>query len=300
MSNFDLHARNFFLTYSQAGDVTKQEILDKILSVCRFVSWALIGQETHEDGGRHFHAVFSTDRKWRVRQATLFDVRGKHPNIVSPRDVPATIRYCSKEDQEPLTYGTIPTSKKQWKDVRSATSKDEAIELIREIAPRDWYNNRERIEYALNQDFKVQIPQFTPRYTEFNICAAMQGWVDQRLIGDRPKSLILYGDTRCGKTQWARSLGRHMYFNSMFNLSDWDPDAEYAIFDDWDDWSVFFQYKCFLGAQEQFTLTDKYAKKRTVMWGKPCIVLSNDRPKFKDERWIQGNCVIVNVQAPLF
>lgn len=117
---------------------------------------------------------------------------------------------------------------------------------------------------------------------------------------DRPKSLILVGPTRCGKTAWARSLGQHMYFNGSFNLDDWDNDAEYAIFDDWEDWTRFFNYKQFLGAQQEFTLADKYRAKRTLTWGKPCIILSNEMPLFKDWKWIEGNCFICIIENPLF
>lgn len=87
-----------------------------------------------------------------------------------------------------------------------------------------------------------------------------------------------------------------MYFNTQFNLSKWDPDAEYAVFDDFDDWSRFYQYKAFLGAQEEFELTGKYLRVRTVRWGKPSIVLSNTIPIFQDQKWIEANCFIINLR----
>lgn len=91
-----------------------------------------------------------------------------------------------------------------------------------------------------------------------------------------------------------------MYFNSHFDISLWDSDADYVIFDDWNDWSRLINYKCFLGAQRQFTITDKYAKKRTVLWGKPTIILSNQEPMFPDPVWIHANCVSVFVNTPFY
>lgn len=79
-----------------------------------------------------------------------------------------------------------------------------------------------------------------------------------------------------------------------------DELAEYAIFDDWDDWSTFRQYKQWLGAQRQFTVTDKYKKKQQWNWGKPCIILSNHNPLFKDYLWIKENCIICEIKSPLF
>lgn len=86
-----------------------------------------------------------------------------------------------------------------------------------------------------------------------------------------------------------------MYFNGMFNLEKWDDDAAYAIFDDFPDWSTFRHYKQFLGAQSEFEITDKYRRKRTVRWGKPCILLSNVDPGFPDGHWVLGNCTKVDI-----
>jgi len=124
---------------------------------------------------------------------------------------------------------------------------------------------------------------------------------------ERPKSLILIGASRLGKTEWARSLGKAMYFCGQFNLDDWDEKAEYVILDDFN-WKFFPQWKSFLGCQKQFVLTDKYRKKRTVRWGKPCIVLGNDDdesnpcralPRTSTE-WIAVNCVFYFLSEQLF
>lgn len=91
-----------------------------------------------------------------------------------------------------------------------------------------------------------------------------------------------------------------MYFNGAFNLDDWSDSVEYAVFDDFPDWSKFLSYKQFLGGQHQFTVTDKYRKKMTVKWSKPCIILSNDLPNFPDMEWVKANCLILKVSGKLF
>lgn len=91
-----------------------------------------------------------------------------------------------------------------------------------------------------------------------------------------------------------------MYFNGMFCMDSWNEDAQYAIFDDWEDWSKFYLYKQFLGAQGEFVVTDKYRKKINVMWGKPSIVISNKEPEFKDWEWIKANCFLVFVENKLY
>lgn len=98
----------------------------------------------------------------------------------------------------------------------------------------------------------------------------------------RPKSLCLIGPSRTGKTVWARSLGKHFYFGGNFDMGQlkWDAgDVNYAIFDDIHSLKYWPAYKFWLGAQETFTVTDKYKGKATFDWGRPCIYLNNNDPR---------------------
>ncbi|QMS79232.1 REP [Eucalyptus urophylla associated virus] len=120
----------------------------------------------------------------------------------------------------------------------------------------------------------------------------------------RPKSLILWGKSRTGKTLFARSLGPHIYHATEFNLACHTDDAEYAIFDDLKDGmrTKGFDYKCWLGGQHQFNCTDKYTKKRVISWGKPSIFITNDDPMMQagvDFDWLRENVTIVHVEHRL-
>nr|DAI24652.1 MAG TPA: Geminivirus Rep catalytic domain [Genomoviridae sp.] len=119
----------------------------------------------------------------------------------------------------------------------------------------------------------------------------------------RRKSLILWGQSQIGKTLVARSFGRHCYFNDMFNLDEFDDDAEYAVFDDIPGGFKAFNYKGWLGAQHQFNATDKYKRKQTIIWNRPCVFLCNDDPMEKwaggDTAWLRKNAIVVEVTSPL-
>lgn len=92
-----------------------------------------------------------------------------------------------------------------------------------------------------------------------------------------------------------------MYWNGYYNLDEWDSAAEYLIFDDipWDRVPV---KKAFFGAQKQFVMTDKYKRKKTVHWGKPCIYLCNpeDEPNEIWTDWYQQNIVYVKIENKLY
>jgi hypothetical protein len=63
----------------------------------------------------------------------------------------------------------------------------------------------------------------------------------------------------------------------MFNLDSWDPDARYLILDDIEFEFVPARKALFFG-QSEFTITDKYRKKKPVRWGKPVFYLCNEEP----------------------
>lgn len=125
---------------------------------------------------------------------------------------------------------------------------------------------------------------------------------------------MVVGPTRLGKTEWARSLGRHIYMCGLFYLAAWDNEADYLVIDDiaferWGD-----SRKALWGAQKELTLSDKFARKRVVKWGKPMIVLCNPGDDFRyllDKRgnpvlrlgelnWYNENTVVVEVHDKLY
>lgn len=126
-------------------------------------------------------------------------------------------------------------------------------------------------------------------------------------LSDRPLSLILVGPSRLGKTAWARSLeSKHNYFNGLFNLEEFEPGL-LTILDDFN-FEYFHHWKQFLGAQREFTLTDKYKKKLKVVHGAATIVLCNEghQPQrcksfnIEDIEWINANCITYYLTNKLY
>lgn len=111
-----------------------------------------------------------------------------------------------------------------------------------------------------------------------------------------------------GKTEWARCLGDHFYNCHYFQLADVDPTKRYAVFDDIRlNENNYWNWKPWLGGQKQFTVTDKYRKKKTIRWGKPIIWCCNRASDLRrlnvdvDEMdWIKESCIFVELDSKLF
>lgn len=73
------------------------------------------------------------------------------------------------------------------------------------------------------------------------------------------------------------------------------------VFDD-QNWDSFRNKKGWFGAQDELILTDKYAKKKHVKWGKPMIWLCNpeDYPLDFDTPWYQKNIVVIKLTNKLY
>lgn len=308
MSRFRLQGKNFFLTYPRC-DKSPDQLADALRTLWGSnIKWYLICQEPHKDRTPHLHATIGLHRKYETRNHTFADFLGHHGSYETTKDIGGSLTYCGKERDWPkATYGDLPegTTKRKWSDLQDATDEASFMDLARSISPRDYYLNHSRLRETAQHLFKRSKTVFEPRYTTFKHVDVLADWYSEHLQlprqHDRPKSLIIVGPSKSGKTAWARSLGRHMYFNGRFNINNWDDDAQYAIFDDFADWSTFHGiYKQFLGAQFQFDLTGKYARERQVTWGKPTILLSNDPITFPDPKWIDINCVKVTLTAKLY
>jgi len=299
--SFRISARNFFLTYPHCN-ARPEEFFNAIGESGKIPTSAAAVQELHKDGEPHLHAVLLFGRKQDVRRHDFFDFeycgRSYHCNIKVCYDPGGSIRYMSKYDT-PVFFGdSLGVFGRGFDRLIMCESQREAEEACKGISSRDQVIFAERISSWIQSRFPGLLG-FDPivlgeswRHAEWE--KKISSWYVKSLIEERPKSLILVGPTRCGKTTFARSLGRHMYFNGAFDLSKWDSSVSYAIFDDFE-WQFMPFKKCFFGCQKCFVLTDKYKGKRTVEWGKPMIFICNELPNELCSSWYKENTELVQV-----
>lgn len=229
----------------------------------------------------------------------------------------------------PLPFDRKRSGDENWAEISAAADRDEFLEKSCRLAPRDFVLYRSAIDAHAESRYKSRRIWTPSKEIEilWDEIPTIRRWVidslrnksgiitdltddeKERLAqppGDRPKSLIIHGESRLWKTEVARRLGRHVYFNNDFDLDEYlaDETVDFAIFDDINDGMLkgLKGYKGWMGAQAQFTTTDKYRKKYQCFWGRPCIWANNGSPLFEkgiDYRWLTDNCLIEYVGRPI-
>ena len=339
MVTFNLRAKEFGLTYPEAAETTKEQVFQALLNTLvpnAVVEKVMVCEEVgHTCGRRHYHAYISFDKRIRANERT-FDVFGLHCHIAKVqregRSIRPMLKYLTKEDKLALAnfdYLSQLVEEDNQDKKRKAPdwdgyaleglTVDEVIERLALDGYSDVFANRYNnwIGYIkrryIEKHPQVYVPiERTWKLPENLVMWKFQflGWIDSVIkYGNewtRPNNLVLVGPSRWGKTEWARQFGKHMYFNNLINLDDWNEDADYIVLDDFPtDFPKYFPcWKCFFGGQREFTLTDKYRGKKTVHWGKPMIWLSNESVythlNAEQSDFIRRNCTVICLNEKLF
>lgn len=236
------NARAYLLTYSQTS-LTKEGLVAAMNRPD--IEYLIVGQEKHADGGLHLHA-YVIYKKPRDTTYASFDVQGEHPNIKTHKpgrkDQQTSYedcrRYCSKEDTAPTIIGKFPTvSKKRTRDevMREARelcvseSVEKALDLLHEGMPFEAAKNEDAFERALTKKRRTTQSVQTP-------ARPLADFPNAPKIPENWRALYLHGETRCGKTQFARAL---LPEATVVSLADQLRGVDFSkgiIFDDFDVW----------------------------------------------------------------
>jgi len=207
-----LNATAFFLTYSQ----TKLEKSQVETHVCQVnTKRYIIALEHHQNGGEHIHVLVEYAKKRNV-SPMHFDLLGEHPNVKTwdrscqyEQWITNHWTYCLKEDPSPKVQGDPPATKKRSRDEEAARclkiarteGVDAALKLYKETCPFEYVRNPNSCVNAFTLECNDQRKDPQPMtLEEFNLLPC------QPSIPVEWRTLYLYGDTGCGKTQLARAL----------------------------------------------------------------------------------------------
>jgi hypothetical protein len=181
-------------------------------------------------------------------------------------------------------YATIVTNS-------SKLSNPEARQLIKDLAPRDYFMNYSNICKAVNDVCTPEVPEFEWRWPEWTASLpqncridAIRKWYDKWCVPDltRRKALVLYGKHALGKTRFAKSLvndeNYYVCFSNRFTVNAIDrkvakprllllDDMEYPAPDNIECWKQLLTGQktairdCFMNYQWEFEV--------------PCIICTN-------------------------
>lgn len=190
------NGKRFFLTYPRCEEEPAE--LQSFLEQAAPVNYILIAREQHEDGGLHLHACveFKTSQRHGV---DWLDFKDKHPNKQDPRRWDACKTYCKKD-------GDIIE-----KDYRPVEEPEQGLDLAEACKG---YNSEEAwmsfcvsekigFQYATWFWNRVHSDMSTLLHNEYpgKICDSLMtyyfDWTNN-------KTLILKGESGCGKTTWAK------------------------------------------------------------------------------------------------
>lgn len=279
------------------------------------------------------------EKKFQCTNNRLFDLVSPtrsahhHPNIQGAKSSSDVKSYLEK-DGDTISWGEFQIDSRSARGGQqtandaaaaalNAGTASAALEVIREKLPKDFIFQYHNLKSNLERIFAPPIEAFVPRYPNSsfnNVPDSIQDWFlenvkDAAARPDRPISIVIEGESRTGKTLWARSLEptKHNYLCGHLDLSPrvYSNDAWYNIVDDVDP-HYLKHFKELMGAQKDWQTNTKYGKPHFIKGGIPTIFLCNPGPtssykEFLDEEknaalknWALKNAIFEFLHEPLF
>ncbi|KAM0060109.1 putative geminivirus AL1 replication-associated protein, CLV type [Helianthus debilis subsp. tardiflorus] len=215
------------------------------------------------------------------------------------------------------------TTNESYTKAINSDSKQSALQIMKDEQPRYFLFNFQKLDAQLDTVFQQKHAPWVSPYavSSFtNVPQVMQKWADDYCSSDsasrpliKPQSIIIEGDSRTGKTMWARSLGRHNYLSGYLDLNPtvFSNDVEYNVIDNVNP-QCLKHWKELLGAERDWQAKCKYRKPVQIKGGVPAIVLCNPGVgssymeylnKSRNEglkSWTLQHVTFIVLQEPLF
>ncbi|ANY43214.1 replication associated protein [Croton golden mosaic virus] len=341
VKKFRVQSKNYFLTYPQCS-LTKEEALSQLQNLATPVNkkFIKICREFHENGQPHIHVLIQFEGKYQCTNNRFFDLVSPsrsahfHPNIQGAKSSSDVKSYIDK-DGDTIEWGEFQidgrsarggcqSANETYAKALNATSAEEALQIIKEEQPQHFFLQHHNLVSNASKIFQKAPEPWVPPYrlSSFtNVPVEMQEWADDYFgrgaaaRPERPISIIVEGDSRTGKTMWARALGPHNYLSGHldFNSRVYSNQVEYNVIDD-----VAPQYlkmkhwKELMGAQRDWQSNCKYGKPVQIKGGIPSIVLCNpgEGSSYKDfldkqdnhalRAWTLHNARFIFLDSPLY
>nr|UVN12573.1 replication initiation protein [Croton enation leaf curl virus] len=335
---FLINSKNYFLTYPKCS-LTKEEALSQLqnLQTPTNKKFIKICRELHENGEPHLHVLIQFEGKYKCQNQRFFDLVSPtrsahfHPNIQGAKSSSDVKSYIDK-DGDTLDWGEFQidgrsarggqqSANDAYATALNAGSKSEALRVIKELAPKDFVLQFHNLNANLDRIFQEPPAPYVSPFLSSSfdqVPQELEEWAAENVVNAaarplRPMSIVIEGDSRTGKTMWARSLGPHNYLCGHLDLSPkvYNNDVWYNVIDDVDP-HYLKHFKEFMGAQRDWQSNTKYGKPVQIKGGIPTIFLCNPGPnssykEFLDEEknsalknWALKNATFISLSEPLY
>nr|WBQ68030.1 replication-associated protein [Squash leaf curl China virus] len=336
--SFRIHAKNYFLTYPKCS-LTKEEALSQLqtLETPTSKKFIKICREFHEDGSPHIHVLIQFEGKFQCQNNRFFDLVSPsrsahfHPNIQGAKSASDVKQYIDKEG-DVLEWGDFQidgrsarggqqTANDAYARAINTGNKQDALNVLKELAPKDYVLQFHNLNSNLDRIFAPPLEVYVSPFSVSSFDRVPQelvDWVSGNVVCAaarpiRPIGIVVEGDSRTGKTAWARSLGPHNYLCGHLDLSPrvYSNDAWYNVIDDVDP-HYLKHFKEFMGAQRDWQSNTKYGKPVMIKGGIPTIFLCNPgaTSSYKEylgeeknaalKQWALKNAIFITVEEPLY
>jgi hypothetical protein len=322
---FTIKHKVVFVTWSQSS-IEDAEVFYKALLDLMPVGTEIFGcKEKHEDGSPHFHAAlrFVERPNWRnalphfhMKLADgAVDTTAIH--LTLPRKyqregdfLEGVQNYCMKEEDSVL-FGTRICSesasiarKRKFQAIAEEPDLATAKKMLLEYDAFAFMKNYPAYMAYLRGE-KGRGPrggwaELKELKHEWNVPVEMEDWRRENVTdrGDgRAVPLILVGDSRLGKTEWALRVGpKPLVMSGQWNVKNYFRNFGSGKVQYWRE---------LLGCQEFLDAHDRYTATKCIKWGFPLIVTCN---RDNDPRLVpaiadylkSAPCVVVELEERLF
>ena len=226
-----LNAKRFFLTYSQVPEALDAATLLLRLQAKVDFSQYLIGEESHKDGGKHFHVVLLSNKRRDVSIKTTFNIEFEgveyRSNCQKITNLKYCIQYASKGKKVTtnitnLEDGVILSTFDIILRMAQKVGVSKAMAYYIENYPKEAFKSRSLLpfERSLTRAAELKRGDLTSTrdalstpfsVKDFDLPEKLQRWIDS---GYQP-TLILVGPPGCGKTQFVKALASLMGWNML-------------------------------------------------------------------------------------